>query len=114
MKNKQTYTLYLFYEDTYLAKYKVRSDDWKNIYKEYSEKTIILGMKIGWKLKDQNKKCKWFITDYEKRVRHCERTKKSDLMLLLSTFFIRYKMNDTKCDFIFLKNKIKPKKKNLK
>jgi len=106
----KTYTLSLFYDDTYLGKFKTLTDDPYKIYKMYGENTVREGFKRGHTMSYQKMRCRKYMADYEKNVRHCMKIKASSFIMLLPCFFISDKFGDKKCECIFLKNKRYKKK----
>ena len=110
MKSK-TFTMSLFYDNTYLGSFKTITDDPEKIYKMYGESTIREGFNRGHGIPYQKKRCQKYMKDYEKNVRHCMKIKASSFIMLLACFFISEKFEDDKCQSIFLKNKKKVKNK---
>ncbi len=103
---KNNYKLYMFYKDELIGKYNCVGDDWKEIYKSYSECLIRAGFIEGFTFDEQIKKYEDFCDDIHKQKRHCYKIKFKDFLTFLSCYFCLVKLNRINYDdFLFLKCK---------
>tara|TARA_R110002096_G_scaffold137433_2_gene290844 strand:- start:177 stop:494 length:318 start_codon:yes stop_codon:yes gene_type:complete len=105
MKNKG-YTLYLFYNDIQIGKYKMIGDDFNKLYKSFGERILREGFMNGKDIKTQTKTYKQLCDTIYKQKNNCEKIRASDYLMFLSCYInlVKFNLIDYN-DFIFLKNK---------
>ena len=105
MKNKG-YTLYLFYKDIQIGKYKMIGDDFNKLYKSFGERILREGFMHGKSIKDQSKTYTLLCNTIYKQKINSEKIRASDYLMFLSCYInlVKFNLIDYN-DFIFLKNK---------
>lgn len=100
------YNVYFDYEDLYICKFKVRSDDWKVIYKEVSENFIRDAFKKQVSIPKQIEMCRSFCDKIKKRKQDCYKVRASDYLMFMTCYLVLVKYKQIKdSDIIFLRRK---------
>ena len=106
------YYFHLDYNDLYIAKFKVYTNDINVIYKRFSEKIIKDGFKRGVSLHQQMERYKLFCDKIYKLKDHCRKIRASDFFMFMSCYCALVKFNYIKPhEYMFLKSKSKKKSK---
>ncbi len=110
---EKSYTMYIYYKDTYICKFYCLSTDPYAIYEIMGKEAVKQAFSKGIGYKNQIKTFTKFCDIIYKRKINCYKIRRSDYLVFCSCFLalLKYKcVNST--DILFLKNKIK--KTNLK
>ena len=108
-----TYYLHLDYNDLYIAKFKVRTDDINLVYKEISEKIILEGFRNGYTIEEQVHRYKVLCDKIYQQKDRCEKIRASDFLLFFSCYVALCKFNQIKpTEYMFLKKKKRKRLQN--
>lgn len=102
-----SYTLYIYYENERICKFKSNTDDLNIMYKDGGEFLILDAFKKKISIDEQIKFYKNYINTIYRQKRDCYKIRASDLLLFRDVFLALYKFNEINSeDIIILKNKI--------
>jgi len=103
-----TYDMFLDYEDLYICRFKVKSDDWLSIYKEVSENFIRDAFRKNVTIPKQIQMCRSFCDSIKKRKEDCYKVRASDYLMFMTCYLVLVKYKQIKdSDIIFLRRKRK-------
>lgn len=110
----KTYTMYIYYKDTYMCKFPTTTTDPYVVYEVMGKESVNEAFQKGINYKTQIKVFKKFCNLILKKKLNCYKIRASDYLLFLSSFLalLKYKQVNYN-DILFLKNKNK-KSKNKK
>ena len=108
MKHKpKYYWMYIYHKDQYLAKFKTKNDNLKELSKYLSDQIIRSGMEKGYKIYHQIFLHTHFADMIEKQRQNCQKVRKSDIDMLLHSHMSLYRFGaNSSYDFLFLKKKV--------
>jgi len=101
------YWMYVYHKDIYIAKFKTKDSNLLKLSTYLSQDMIISGMKKGYKISHQIILHTHFADMLAKQRLNCQKVRKSDLQMFLSSHMALYKFGAISSDnFLFHKKKV--------
>lgn len=97
------YKLYIFNDEDIICTFKFKQKNMEEVYNKYGKNLVESGLKTGYSISIQTLKYKKFINEINKRKRHCNKIRKSDLHLYLNIYSALWKFNQIEDNCFFLK-----------